>query len=214
MIRKIKLHDAAAKLAELLALRRHLHAGHDRRRARSRKAFHAFDLHEAKPARTECIEQLGRAELRDRDARFGSGAQHRRASRDTDVDAVDRERDGVSRWGLRRAEVGFSYGTHVELLRVAALLSPSFRRRPESSLVLNEANRWIPAFAGMTMQMACARAFTPAPRNLPENTAARCAPDRASSRPARKASRTASCRTDPSARRRSARARCRRGCGR
>ncbi len=130
MIGKIKLHDAAAQLAELFALRRHLHAGRDRRRARSRKSLHAFDLHEAEPARAERVEQFRRAELRDRDADFGRGAQHRSAGGHADFLTVDGQRDDLGRLRLRRAEIGFSYGTHVELLRVAAPLLSSSRRRP------------------------------------------------------------------------------------
>ena len=110
MIRQIQLHHAFADFAELLVLRRDLHALRHRRRARSRIAFHAFDLHEAQTARAERIEQFGGAQFRDVDADGRRRAHHGRAFGHADVEAVDGQRDLLLGFFLRRAEVQFNDG--------------------------------------------------------------------------------------------------------
>ena len=92
-------------VCKLVALRAHLHAGLDRRRARGRIAL-AFDLDQAQAARAERFQRIRRAELRHVDAGLDSGAHDRRAGRHRDCLAVDLQRRRRCRRDARGAVVG------------------------------------------------------------------------------------------------------------
>src|SRR5205814_5427190 len=79
VIGDIELHHVAAHVGDALVLRRDLHALLRLRRAGRGQAFSALDLDEAEPARPERLEVVGRAELRNVDARERRRAQHGRA---------------------------------------------------------------------------------------------------------------------------------------
>src|SRR4051812_41905606 len=63
VIGDVELHYATAQLGELGALRAHLHARLDERRARGWIAFTPLDLDQAQAARAERFEHVGRAKL-------------------------------------------------------------------------------------------------------------------------------------------------------
>jgi hypothetical protein len=115
MVGEVQLHDAAAELAKLRALGADLQAVRDERRARCRIAAAPFDLDEAQPTGSECLERVGRAELGD--IAFGQrgGPHDRRAFRHRDGDAVDLERDALRRLNTRGAEIGMVDRMHVGL---------------------------------------------------------------------------------------------------
>ena len=89
MIGNIEFHNATPDFAELRALRTDLHALGNRRRARSRIAFHAFDLHQTEAARSERSQRIGRTQSRDVDAVGRRRAHDRRAGGNAHRHAVD-----------------------------------------------------------------------------------------------------------------------------
>ena len=95
MIGNVQFEHAFAHPRQRLRLGAHDHAGLDRRRARSRRAFATLNFHEADATRAERGERIGGAQLRNADAGGQRRAQHRRALGRFDVDAVDGETHGA-----------------------------------------------------------------------------------------------------------------------
>ena len=108
VIGDVQLHHAAAQLGELGALRAHLHARLDQRRARRRIALAPFDLDQAQPARAERLRAC-----RWRRA-WALAYPHRMAARMTEVPVGHRDRTPsissvtcFDRYALRCAGVEF-----------------------------------------------------------------------------------------------------------
>ena len=76
MIRYIEFHDVASQLRNLRCLCPDFHALFDGRGAGSRIALSTFHFYNAQSARTECLEAVGCAQLRDIDAEVACRAQN------------------------------------------------------------------------------------------------------------------------------------------
>ncbi len=123
MIGDVQFHHAAAYLGEPGGLRMHLHAGAYRRGAGGRIALAPLDFHQAKPARAECLEHVGGAELRDANADLCRCAQHRGTLRHPHAATVDVQLDHRGGRRFRRAVVDLDDGQHDALPPQRAALS-------------------------------------------------------------------------------------------
>ncbi|MGY4486897.1 hypothetical protein ACVWWR_006088 [Bradyrhizobium sp. LM3.2] len=107
MVGDVELHHALAQLLQPFALGVHDEAGHDGRGAGGRRAGAALDLDDAKAARAERIDHVGRAEFWDLVARIHRSPHDRGALGHRDLVAVDGQRHHRFRFRSRRAEVDF-----------------------------------------------------------------------------------------------------------
>ena len=105
VIRDVQLHHSATDVGQLLVLRADLHSFGHRGGAGGGQALHAIDLHQAHPARTEGLELLGGAELRDRDFRKRRGAHDRGSLRHRHFAPIDGQRDELGAVALRCAVI-------------------------------------------------------------------------------------------------------------
>ncbi|MCY1199487.1 hypothetical protein D9M72_108910 [compost metagenome] len=104
----VELHDAAAQFVQLRRFGVDHHAVLGRGRARSGVAPPAFDLHQAKPARAEGFQAVGRAQLGNVDAGLRGRAHQRGAGGHRDGLAVDGQGDGFDGLARRRAHVAIA----------------------------------------------------------------------------------------------------------
>src|SRR5690606_24732442 len=112
VIRDVQLEHVLAQLRELLALRSHLHAGRDRRRARGGVTFAAFDLQEAYEPGTKRFHRAGGDQLRMPIAVLGCGAYLRGPCGDRNGHAVDLESQKLFRGAFRRARIDVVVRVH------------------------------------------------------------------------------------------------------
>ena len=107
MVGDVELHHALAQLLQPFALGVHDQAGHDRRGAGGRRSGAALDLDDAKAARAERVDHVGRAEFRDLVAGIHRRPHDRGALGHGDSVAVDGQGHHRFRFRARRAEVDF-----------------------------------------------------------------------------------------------------------
>ncbi len=125
MVGDVKLHHAAPDRLEARRLGIHGNARHDRRCAGRRRAVASLDLDQAKPARAERLDAVGRAEFRDFRPDLHRRAHDRRALGHGDALSVDRQRNEFRRLRLWCSVIDFLDQAHAQYLTRRRLQGPA-----------------------------------------------------------------------------------------